>query len=120
MFIRPAEQADADSVAHIIARTWSEDLLPAAFSRQVAGDESSLLVAVEDGLVVGFVSSFLSRPPGAMPLWEVELLAVLPAYQGRGIGRRLIGQTWPDVERFWCCQCSCPHRHQQYLFSESL
>ncbi|MBN1639608.1 MAG: GNAT family N-acetyltransferase [Anaerolineae bacterium] len=46
-------------------------------------------VAVEDALVVGFVSCFRTQSLRA-DRWEVDELAVRPAYQGRGIGTRLV------------------------------
>lgn len=102
MQIRPAVLSDAVSLHEIIALTWGEGetLNPAALEKAVAGQEASLYVAIEDGLVVGFVSSFLTSSSTGVRRWEVDLLAVLPRYQRQGIGRRLIGATWPDLGRF--------------------
>jgi ribosomal protein S18 acetylase RimI-like enzyme len=46
-------------------------------------------VAVEQDTVVGFVSAFATNSLAGRR-WEVDELAVRPAYQGRGLGTRLV------------------------------
>jgi ribosomal protein S18 acetylase RimI-like enzyme len=49
-------------------------------------------VAEEAGQVVGFVSAFLTHSLAASR-WEVDELAVHPAFQGRGLGTALVGRA---------------------------
>jgi GNAT superfamily N-acetyltransferase len=47
-------------------------------------------VAVREGTVVGFVDGFVTRAGDGATRWEVDLLAVDPCAQGRGLGRGLV------------------------------
>jgi GNAT superfamily N-acetyltransferase len=49
-------------------------------------------VAQEDGQIVGFVSAFPTHSLAASR-WEIDELAVLPAFHGRGIGTALVGRA---------------------------
>ena len=53
-------------------------------------DESRTLVATIDGAVVGFADGFITAGPGGVRRFELDLLAVAPAAQGRGVGGRLL------------------------------
>ena len=62
------------------------------------------LVAIEEGAIVGFVDAFMTVSKGGARRFEVDLLGVLPACQGRGIARQLVAEaveqsTQPDVRQ---------------------
>jgi ribosomal protein S18 acetylase RimI-like enzyme len=66
--------------------------------RQCAAWDGWVLVAEEDGRVVGFVCTWARVPPDdpAMdprPYAHVSDLVVLPAWRGRGIGRALLARA---------------------------
>lgn len=58
--------------------------------RAFGHSDHALFVAVtEDGLC-GFVDNFLTRSSQGTIRWEVDLLAVHPAFRNRGIGKALV------------------------------
>lgn len=67
----PNDRADS------FKRTWT--------ANDVAGRADFTVLALEGGKVVGF-NAVLSRAEGLV----IDLIAVAPGYQGRGIGRRLV------------------------------
>ena len=80
----------------------------AAFTRQTMSQEwiqcnvsayprMQLFVAEQDGEIVGFIH--WTQKSGFRPavVLELEQLAVLPAFQGQGIGRQLITESLPLV-----------------------
>jgi len=85
-----AEAADVEGIATVLRDVWDQDVLPAVCRAQIEDDASALWVAAEDGAVAGFVSAFLTIAGDGRLRWEVDLIAVRPASQGRGLGTRLI------------------------------
>lgn len=92
--IRPAERADVPQIAHIIraARKHSLPYLPdlhtpeedrAHFGGTVF-NEDTILVAEEDGAIVGFC---------AFKEDWLDHLYILPQHQNKGVGRALLNQA---------------------------
>ena len=104
--IRPFSDTDLDAVLDIAVAAWTpifasflsilgprvfESLHPewqadkrSQVAEACAGKHgASVCVAVADGIVVGFISYYLDRPPG---VGEVGNNAVHPDHQGKGIG----------------------------------
>ncbi len=55
--------------------------------------EAQTYVAFVDGRVVGFVDSFMTEDAARQRRFELDLLAVSPAAQGRGIGSLLVAKS---------------------------
>lgn len=89
--IRPAVPQDRASLVELRNQTWEDDpCSPSQVMRAFGHSDHALLVAVtEDGLC-GFVDAFLTRSRQGTIRWEVDLLAVHPAYRNRGIGKALV------------------------------
>jgi ribosomal protein S18 acetylase RimI-like enzyme len=95
--IRPATGADDAALLAVDAATWSAFASPAPppppevpfFDRGIAPGD--VLVAVVDGAVVGYAAIGASIPvPSNAHVMMVRALAVDPAHQRRGLGRRLV------------------------------
>ena len=94
--LRPGDAADLAACARIsIGQLYPEDLSPAELAVRIASateriaalqraDPDGCWVAECDGRVVGGALSLIREG-----LWGLSLLALLPDFQGRGIGSRL-------------------------------
>lgn len=99
--VRPATEADADAVAAIYAREVVEgyatfDTVAPPLDLWVVKTTSSdprspFLVAVEDGLVVGFAYAGPYRERGAYANTRETTVYLAPEAAGRGVGRQLYG-----------------------------
>ena len=62
----------------------------------IGGEVDNSIVAEDDGRIVGFVLGRIVRSPVELSdvAW-IELIGILPGYQRRGIGRRMV-EAWKD------------------------
>lgn len=89
--IRVATNDDATAIAAVARAVWPEEPLDAAsIGALIVGGARRTLVAVSGGAIVGFVDGFVTDARDGASRWEVDLLAVSPRAQGRGIGRALV------------------------------
>jgi len=104
--IRKAVPADASAIAEIHVATWRTayaDVLSADFlaglsaekravgwQRELEAGETVVVVAEEEGVLVGFASGGSSRDPDTSDAIEIFTLYVLSSHWDRGIGRRLM------------------------------
>jgi GNAT superfamily N-acetyltransferase len=74
---------------------WPDEAsAPERIRRILAHPAHSVQIAVTaEGQAVGFVDGFLTQAANGQPRWEVDLLAVHPAFQGRKIGQTLIAAS---------------------------
>ncbi|AKN18068.1 acetyltransferase [Mycobacterium haemophilum DSM 44634] len=85
--------ADVDRCAELESQLFDgDDPWPAAaFDRELASSSNRYVGARAAGTLVGYAGiTRLGRTPPFE--YEVHTIAVDPAYQGRGIGRRLLGE----------------------------
>ena len=71
---------------------WEESLLVEVFVGCISSPSHLVLVAIEDDEIAGFLSVFLAPKP--LPRWEMDLIAVRPKSQGRGIGTYLVKEAF--------------------------
>src|SRR5690606_29957291 len=95
MHVRRAQDGDAPEIARIIRTVWSDSNPDHhTVARRLDEDGRAAFITVHEGAAAGFVDAFRSAYDaldGTQPhFWEVDLLAVEPAFHGRGIGRALI------------------------------
>lgn len=106
--IRPARHEDDAALLAIDLATWTTAVSPVPAprpgERQVffAADNGPdrYLVADLDGVVSGYVALHQSIPlPAHAHVLEINGLAVAPAAQGRGVGRRLVDGAVAEAAR---------------------
>ncbi len=89
--IHPATPHDAAAIATLQAACWPGERPDVArIARVVTGPDHATLIARIEDKPVGFVDGFLTLAADGARRWEVDLLAVDPAWRGRGVGRALI------------------------------
>ena len=91
MDIRLANADDAQAIHLILQEVWRESLLFDAFIESIASSVHQVLVAVEDRQIAGFLSAFLVHSQSLR--WEIDILAVRPRSQAKGIGISLIEEA---------------------------
>lgn len=105
--IRPSDPQDELALAGIDLATWSPDVTPAParepgaarFFKEGVRPED-VLVAETEGGVVGYVLLQQTIPlPSHSHVLDVNGLAVDPAYQGQGVGRRLVDAAKQEARR---------------------
>jgi ribosomal protein S18 acetylase RimI-like enzyme len=114
--VRPARPADASAIAKVHVETWRATyagLVPDAYLVGMGEERQSrswqrllghrglesVLVAEAGGQVVGF-GSFGRARPGRLPYkGEIFTLYVAGDWQGRGLGRRLLGHMFHAMAR---------------------
>ena len=89
--VRLARPDDAEAMHRILQETWGESLRFDVFADHISSPQHQVFVAVEAGEVVGFLSAFLVSNP--TPRWEIDLIIVRSASQGKGIGTSLIQEA---------------------------
>ena len=88
-----------------------------SWSAEVASDDLPGYVCLEHGRIVGYV--FADKQTG-----EVVVLALLPDWEGRGIGKKLLGMTVADLAKLGLQRlflgCSCDPKVRSYGFYRHL
>ncbi len=89
--LRLGTRDDAVALAALAMAVWpAERFHPAQIARAMAEPGHWTVVATDGPALVGFAACFTTRTAAGAICWEIDLLAVHPTYQGRGIGRRLV------------------------------
>lgn len=114
--IRSARQGDEDEIAHVHVKTWQESYKPffsveflneidieqkkEAWRNTILKSENNpekfgLLVSCNGDHITGFICMVPSRKDNAdMNDGEVSALYIDPVYQGQGIGKKLLDQSF--------------------------
>lgn len=88
--LRNASIQDAAALVRIVERSLG-DKIDIVHIQSVLTDPSRISIVGESGgEVVGFAYGFLTRALDGTLRWELDLLAVTPEVQGKGLGRVLI------------------------------
>jgi ribosomal protein S18 acetylase RimI-like enzyme len=96
--IRPFNNTlrDAQGILEVDEETFGDCYYAAEYILALEAEPGQRAwVAEQDDRIVGFVSAFDTHSLEA-DRWEIDELAVRPAYQGRGIGTQLVAQAVSD------------------------
>ncbi len=89
--LRTALPADAAGIVRVALDVWPDEPLDEGIVGRLIGEGRRATRVVElEGEIVGFVDGFLTETALGEPRWEVDLLAVSPQAQGRGVGKMLV------------------------------
>lgn len=95
-----------DDILESVAEDVFDDPIVVASAREFLSDpRHRLVVALDDELVVGFVSAVIYLHPDkpAPELWINEI-GVAPTHQRQGIGRRLLQAILEEAKRAGCTE----------------
>lgn len=86
-----ARKEDIAGICQVIGSVWPESAFSVDRIEGVLEDPShATMVSIIEGVAVGFVDGFLTTSEGGVTRWEIDLLAVHPDVQRRGIATALI------------------------------
>jgi ribosomal protein S18 acetylase RimI-like enzyme len=115
--IRPATEGDLDAVKRLVERThvvshfYNQPLFPtekvremfaAWFEKCFRGLAEAVLVAEQDGRIIGFITLLVGRKTADLtggPIGVVDFVGVDPTSQGKGIGACLLAEGHRFLER---------------------
>jgi ribosomal protein S18 acetylase RimI-like enzyme len=97
--IRRAMPEDIPGIAEVIQDAFSLEIDQVYARDLLVHGSQQVTVAIENGKTVGFVAGFVTTTLGAVPRWEVDLLAVRQDYQRHQIAIHLLEATWQDAQQ---------------------
>lgn len=117
--IRPARVDDAEQIATLFMRAWHislKDIVPDDFldqfrhekqkekyKQRVADPEYMLLVAENNGDIVGMIGARDNQGQSLSYRKEIRALYVDPDFQKRGIGSLLLGRMFLELKKSQAC-----------------
>ena len=106
MIYYKATSKDAKGIANVLAKSYNiKDLAEgiSVFKNEVK-KQHHYIVAEDDGKIVGIVTWIMHGLPKHM-LCELDRIAVLPEFQGKGIARELFNKLVEDANNEYKKQC---------------
>jgi len=89
--IRQATEEDVQDIVAVKQSVWPQEETKHDFAVGVVRNPThTTLIAVQGNKVAGFVDGFMTTSANGIQRWEVDLLAVDPAYRGLGIATQLV------------------------------
>lgn len=91
--LRTAIPEDAAALTALMLATWETAVETTAIASVLTLSNHSSHIIYQDETPAGFVDGFLTVSASGVPRWEVDLLAVHPAYRGQGFAPMLINAS---------------------------
>ena len=89
--IRPAKVDDLPGLVQVKQLTWPEEAVRPGQVEKILHDPAHDIFVVEmQGQVAGFIDGFVTQSAQGELRWEIDLLAVHPAWRSRQLGQQLI------------------------------
>ncbi|MEM7024616.1 MAG: GNAT family N-acetyltransferase [Pseudomonadota bacterium] len=96
---------DADVLTHVAPGVFDDPIDHVATREFLADPHYHLVVAVQGGLVVGFVSAVhYAHPDKPRPELWINEVGVATTHQGQGVGKKLIGSMLEEGRRAGCSE----------------
>ena len=101
--IKTLRSGDEHVLSHVAEDVFDDPILESSAREFLNDPRHSLVVAIDNDLVVGFVSavSYIHPDKSAPELWINEV-GVAPTHQGQGIGKRLMQQILDEAKLSGC------------------
>ena len=94
---------DEAVLARVAEGVFDDPLDPAATTEFLADPRHHLAVAIDEGLVVGFVSAVhYVHPDKRCPELWINEVGVAPSHQGRGLGKAILRAMLDEGRRLDC------------------
>ena len=102
MRIRKSTEKDAKGIANVLVKSYNISKLKEGISvfRNEAGKSHNYVVAEENGKIVG-IATWLMHGLPKHQLCELDRIAVLPEYRGKGAARQLFNVLIKDAKQFY-------------------
>jgi len=96
---------DFDYLSNVADSVFDDPIIPASAQEFLGDPRHRLVVAIDNDVVVGFVSSVIYVHPDktAPELWINEV-GVAPTHQGQGVGKMLMQRTLEEAKRSGCSE----------------
>lgn len=96
---------DLELLSHVAVDVFDDPIVPASAMEFLDDPRHRLVAAMDDGIIVGFVSSVIYLHPdkSAPELWINEV-GVAPTHHGQGIGKRLMRLTLDTAKQAGCTE----------------
>ena len=100
--IRLLGSADADLLGHVAPDVFDGPVLPRWTAEFLSDDRHHLVVALDDGLVVGMASAMHYVHPDKPPELWINEVGVAPTHRNRGIGTLLLDALFEHARTLGC------------------
>ncbi len=100
MEIRKGGKEAYKDIIKIGNKVFSKEFGEYLFKREDSINDDSISIAKDDGITAGYAIGY-PRELDGKDAYYIWLLAVLPKYRGKGIGKKLINHNIKNHERIW-------------------
>jgi ribosomal-protein-alanine N-acetyltransferase len=102
MEFRKAKKSDEKGIAHVLMKSYNINSLKEGIDafRAEMKKGHNFVVAVENGKIIG-IASWVSHGLPKHQLAELDRIAVLPEYRGKGVSDKLFRFLLEDVKNFY-------------------
>ena len=97
--------ADAGILSNVAAEVFDDPIVDPSAQNFLADPRHRLVVALDDNLVVGFMSAVIYlHPDKPFPELWINEAGVAPTHQGRGIGKALLRAMLDEAKQSGCTE----------------
>ena len=102
MIIRKAKPEDTEGIADVLVQSYNIKSVEEGIEtfKNELGKNHVYIVAEEDGKILGIVT-WLMHGLLKHGLAELDRIAVLPEYRGKGVAKELFGALVEDIKKFY-------------------